>query len=839
MALCSSLPDKLLATTHSATATAMTLMVTTTSDSGPGSLRQAITDANANPGLDTIIFSIGSGIQTIVLTTDLPIITDPVILDGTTQPGFAGAPIIEVNGTNARIRAGLNITAGNSIVRGLVLNRFGSAAIGLQTNGGNHIEGNYIGTNAAGTSALPNGLGGINIFQSPNNTIGGTIAEARNLISGNSLAGIQVGSNSSGNVIQGNFIGTDVTGSKRLGNNQQGVVLAGASNCLVGGLISGAGNVISGNNSSGIEIGGSGNTVQGNLIGTDVSGKFALANSEAGVHILNTPNHVIGGSAPGARNIISGNSGAGVKITDSGAKGNVIQGNFVGTAIDGVTPVPNSTAVVNSSCGIFILDAANNIIGGSGSGEGNVVAFNGRCGVAIFKSFSNPSIGIGNIVRGNSIFSNEGLGLDIDGNGVTPNDPIDADSGANQLQNFPVIASFTSSAGATTIQGTLNSAPVTTFTVDFYASSTCDTSGNGEGARPIGSSSLTTDVNGFARFDVMMGAPLPTGQVITATATDPGGNTSEFSSCNANEAAGSIQFSSANYQAIEDVGNLNIKLVRSGGSKGAVSVNYASGGGTATAGQDYVPISGTVTFGDGEMSKSLSIHINDDAISESTETVILTLSNPDAPESVGAPGAAVLSILDHSMFPILRPSDITVKEGDSGSTTDVVFVVGLSAASGKTVTVNYNTQSIGATSGVDYQPTSGMLTFPPGVTELPVTVTVNGDSVDENDENFFLALSNAVNAGVQVGSNPPGQCLILDDDPTPRLSINDVSMNEGSSGTSNFSFTVQLVGATERLVTVSYCHRKRFGRIRLRLPGGQRISVLQSRGNHQEHHGCG
>ena len=130
----------------------VSFVVTNTNDSGLGSLRQAILDANANTGADNIRFLIpGAGVQTINLTSALPAITSPVVIDGTTQPGFAGSPIIELNGSGAAGATGLSITAGNSVVRGLVINRFAGEGIRLQTGGGNRIEGNYIGTNAAGT----------------------------------------------------------------------------------------------------------------------------------------------------------------------------------------------------------------------------------------------------------------------------------------------------------------------------------------------------------------------------------------------------------------------------------------------------------------------------------------------------------------------------------------------------------------------------------------------------------------------------------------------------------------------------------------------------------------
>jgi parallel beta-helix repeat protein len=197
-----------------------TLVVTNTNDSGSGSLRQAILDANATAGTQTIAFNIpGSGVITITPLSALPTITDPVIIDGTTQPGFAGTPIIELNGVNAgSLSSGLVITAGNSRVRGLVINRF-RGGIDLTQNGSNVIEGNYIGTNATGSVAAGNVFIGISISGgSNNNIIGGATAAARNLISGNGFEGIRI-FNSSGNQVLGNFIGTNAAGTAAIPNS--------------------------------------------------------------------------------------------------------------------------------------------------------------------------------------------------------------------------------------------------------------------------------------------------------------------------------------------------------------------------------------------------------------------------------------------------------------------------------------------------------------------------------------------------------------------------------------------------------------------------------------------
>src|SRR6266404_498351 len=148
---------------------AVTLTVSNTNDSGAGSLRQAILDANNTNGLDTIVFQIpGSGVQTITPATALPVITDPVVIDGTTQPGFSGLPLIELNG-NGAANAGLRLAAvGSSTVRGLAINRFGGDGINVAGSGTSFILGNFIGTDATGMIARGNGQEGVNLLSSGN-----------------------------------------------------------------------------------------------------------------------------------------------------------------------------------------------------------------------------------------------------------------------------------------------------------------------------------------------------------------------------------------------------------------------------------------------------------------------------------------------------------------------------------------------------------------------------------------------------------------------------------------------------------------------------------------------
>ena len=300
------------------------------------SLREAITAANNTPELDQIRFGIGGGgPQTIALTSGLPSVSSAVVIDGTTQPGYAGAPLIELNGSLAGGSAsGLSITAGNSTVRGLVINRFDDSGISLKTAGGNVIQGNYIGTNAAGSAASANAKDGIYV-ETAGNQIGGP--GAGNVISGNGgNAGIELSGNAAlGNVIQGNIIGLNAAGSAVVPNTGDGIkIRGGAGSATIGGTAAGTGNVISGNNSSGkagifIDLG-SGNTIQGNKIGTDTSGSVARPNGWSGIYLDGgTDNNTIGGTAAGAGNVIAYAGSSGVIVKSDSSSGNALLGNSI------------------------------------------------------------------------------------------------------------------------------------------------------------------------------------------------------------------------------------------------------------------------------------------------------------------------------------------------------------------------------------------------------------------------------------------------------------------------------------------------------------------------------
>ena len=490
------------------------------------SLREAITATNNTPNggsPDEIHFDIaGGGPHTIQPTTALPFLTDPVIIDGSTEPDFAGTPIIEIDGSLAGAGVdGLRLDVAGNTIRGLIINRFLDDGLSINTNN-NTVVGNWIGLASDGVTAAGNGEDGIDV-DGASNTVGGTTASDRNVISANTEDGINFDTpTATANVVLGNYIGTDYTGTVDRGNLLDGVGIAGgADGNTIGGLVAGAGNLLSGNDRQGLDIDGSSNTiVQGNLIGTDAAGTAALGNGSSGVRLeTGATNNIIGGAAAGARNVISANVLRGIRIGGAGTDNNQILGNYIGTDITG------TAALGNLSHGIRIVDgAANNTIGGVAIGEGNTIAHSGGDGIT-----TNGLAGAGNSIRGNSIHSNSGLGIDLANDGVTSNDVGDGDTGPNNLQNFPVLTSATSTGGDTTILGSFNSTASTTFDIDFYSNTTGDASGFGEGRVYLGSDSVLTDGAGNATISTtLIGVTVTSGHSVTATATDPTLNTSEF-----------------------------------------------------------------------------------------------------------------------------------------------------------------------------------------------------------------------------------------------------------------------------------------------------------------------
>ena len=657
--------------------------VTTTADSGPvngslystatpGSLRTAITNAANTSGATSIVFDIpatdsnysaSTGVFTIrpmpesncnvtvgsafLACQALPPLPAGCTIDGYTQPG--ASPNTLASGDNAVLKiqidgsldgqgpVGVNVSGGSSTVRGLILTGFthvldtggnfeGGDGIDISSTA-NFVEGNFSGVDSTGVTVKANSSG-IAEFGA-GNVIGGTTPQARNLLSGNPFGNFTSASvaTSGSELFQGNYSGADRTGKIAIGS---GVAIAGQGT-MVGGTTAGAGNLLSGGgSSSGLEISyvspnsftPDNNLVQGNFIGVDVTGAAPLPNS-VGLSISAGNMNLAGGTTPAARNIISGNMGDGIDVSNAAGQ-NLIQGNYIGVDVSGASKVPNTGDGINHTGLNGAANAVGTTIGGETAGAGNVISANGLSGIELggatsdvfgnkgstvlgnligtdatgFVAMGNQGAGIhidqggsyfvigntdtpsvntiafnggdgvlvdpangnsylgaiglnsiannpiysnggagvrvasgtGNAVRENSIYSNAELGIDIDAAGVLTNSNCNSsNSGANNLQNAPVLTQAT---GATTlisatatdpngntsefsncvamafqggsldIEGSLNSYPNTTFQLDFFQNAACDVSGYGQGQTFLMSMAVTTNVSCAANISV-------------------------------------------------------------------------------------------------------------------------------------------------------------------------------------------------------------------------------------------------------------------------------------------------------------------------------------------------
>jgi parallel beta-helix repeat protein len=428
-----------------------------------------------------------------------------------------------LNGSQRNLLAG-NVFSGNPS-EGLRIAEVGTSF--------NTVQGNYFGTDASGLKVVANGYAGATIFSgATSNLIGRTSASTRNIFGGGFYGFVAADPGTSGNVIQGNYIGLGADGTTKVPNYYGVLFSNGATNNTLGGASAGARNVISGNNGSGIDISfsASRNFIQGNFIGTDISGLDFEPNGAEGIYLHDgASGNLIGGTTVGAGNVISGNILRGIYAYGTNTSYNLIQGNLIGLAADGSSILDNGWDGV-----VFFNGASSNIVGLAldGSGAGNKIAFNEFTGVYVGSDNSDDSVG--NTIRGNSIFSNGGLGIDLAGGAedffsVTANDGGDADTGPNRLQNYPTITNVTAIASSTTISGTFNSTPNRSFIIDIYRGTAAESSGYGEGQFYVGSVIVTNDGSGDSTF-ALSAAGNFVGQHFSATATDRAtGDTSEFS----------------------------------------------------------------------------------------------------------------------------------------------------------------------------------------------------------------------------------------------------------------------------------------------------------------------
>ncbi|HEX8201786.1 MAG TPA: Calx-beta domain-containing protein, partial [Isosphaeraceae bacterium] len=636
-------------------------VVTNTNDQRNGSLRAAILAANANPGTDTITFQIpGTGLKTISLASALPAITEPVIINGYSQPGARPNTLasdtdavlnIELDGSGAGPAAsGLTITVGGggSMVRGLVINRFRGS--------------------------------GIEVLQG-------------------------------GNVIEGNYIGIDATSSPaRVGNGVHGVFINGAAS------------------------------------------------------------NTIGGTSPGARNVISGNAQHGVAV--AGSTNNVIAGNYIGTYADGGTTAIGRSTLGNGIDGVAIINSLNNTVGGASGPFGNRISDNFRVGVDVIEVFG--GISVGNTIRRNSIFRNNNLGIDLGANGPTDNDNGDPDGGPNRLQNRPVLTSGSVSPGSTRIRGSLNSTPSTTgparrFLIEFYTSPEADPTGSGEGQRYLGERTVTTDAEGNASFDVTFADDAV--QVVTATATSlDTGDTSEFSLVAQARATADLALAASGAPSLLEVGQdltYTLTVTNNGPSNatsvvlvdtlpGGVTFGSATGGVTPNA-------QGVLTFSlpglAAGASATLTIVVRPTA--EGTLINQATVTSDQFDPTPGDTTRTVSTTVQNISVVEFGAADFVARE-DAGA---AAIVVRRSRSTIGEVRVTYMVTTGGtATAGSDYEVlATGTLVFPNemSTTEATINVSLIRDMLVEGNETVTFALTDPTGRS-RLGTQATATLTILD-----------------------------------------------------------------------------
>lgn len=564
----------------------------------------------------------------------LPTITTPVDIDGTTQAVYAGTstgtPQIRIDGASAGSGAnGLTITAGSSSVKDLEITNFNGSGIALKTSGSdtltgdylgtdgtsalgngfgvsvastkntiggtetgtgnvisgnttfgvfisgasassNVVEGNMIGTDSSGAAAVPNLAGVFVSAKATSNTIGGTAAGSKNVVSGNASDGVDVvGAGTSSNRVQGNYVGTDATGSSALANGNEGVAVYGAATKnTVGGIGAAARNVVSGNAHDGVAVndkGTSGNRVEGNYIGLNAAGTAALGNGGIGNPIYNgATGNIVGGTTAGARNVISGNLHYGVTLVNSGTSGNLVEGNYIGTNPAGTAALGNQTG------GVYLYSgSSHNTVGGTSAKARNVISGNGGGGVGLDNTGTTGNVIEGNFIgtnaagtgplgntgngvaiylgalantiggtvagAGNRIAYNSANGVQVDGSS-THGARIERNSiyasgtkvgialtnKGNGGQPAPVIEKVTETSSATKLL--FKVVGPAKYRVEFFANPTC--------SDPEGKQFLNTVQVAAGTYPVTLSPRVPAGEGVTATATNLStGNTSKFSGC--------------------------------------------------------------------------------------------------------------------------------------------------------------------------------------------------------------------------------------------------------------------------------------------------------------------
>ncbi|MBL7067953.1 MAG: DUF4876 domain-containing protein [Candidatus Marinimicrobia bacterium] len=681
----------------------------TNSDDEPEvTLRSAMLEAMASPDPDyvfTINFDIpGDGSHVIDVGYFLPEPPRPIIIDGFSQPGASAntnalnegnnAVIkIELDGSGSGGSVGFNLYGGNTTIKGLAIHGFGS---GVQINdfGNCKIQGCYLGADATG-AALGDAIG-ITINNSSNNIIGGTDPANFNVITGE----IILNEGSEYNELRGNYIGLDATGANTVGAG--GISIRNAGN-----------NVVDLNVSSGtyrgIEVKGAQsqqNSIINNFFGTDKTGVNPMSTGLIGVYVSEgASDNYIG--KPDNGNVIGSWQYRGVVI--DGAFSTRVQGNWIGTDQGAAADLGNLNEAVH-----LINDAANNFIGGEASGDGNIIAYNSGIAVRIGAESGENLAGTGNAILGNQIFYN-GYGIDLDPTGVNENDNLDTDTGPNNLQNYPELSNVSIGSNDTHIEGLLKSSASTSYRIEFFANDDLDQNDLGQGQEFIGYTDVTTDASGSATIDVHFATEIIPGYYVTATATDPDYNTSEFS--NPVRATSDIYFPDINVSpttltfsvnptqmldeniTIENTGNLSLDWTA---STSAYWIRLDKESGTLNA----------------SSSTLLNVTVNPEGMQAGAHSDIITITSTDPDEAVIE--VSVSMTINGYAEAVVTPESMVVLVEPDGCGTDTLFI----SNTGTTLLEYYLHTS---SDYISVMPGWGRVLA--GATDT-VIVTVNADTLD-------------------------------------------------------------------------------------------------------------
>ncbi|MBW4420628.1 MAG: DUF4347 domain-containing protein [Myxacorys californica WJT36-NPBG1] len=831
------------ANTDTVTIEANDTVVTSINDSGEGSLRQAILNANAFSGKDTISFKIeGSGVKTISLASALPDITDAVIIDGTTQEGYTNTPIVELNGAGAENSNGLTITSGDSTVKGLVINRFSQNGIRLEGTGSNTIEGNRIGTDAAGNGSFGNASDGISI-NSSNNIIGGTIG---NVIANNQGSGITVEGNAIGNRIQKNAIFLNSGLGIDLGKDGVTPNDAGDADSGANGLQNTAVLTIAEPSSTSTAIfgtfdGAADSTFQVEFFSNTTADPSGFGEGQTFLGTTTITTDATGKAIVSYTHPQAIAAGQFISATITDATGNTSEfSNSRAVAVPKVTISPTTLEQLEGEGTTYVftlnLDQASSqevsvqvtTADITATSPSDYEAFNQTVTFAAGETSKTVSITAkGDTAKEpNETFRvslntpmNAVLGSDSsaiatildDDNpptlsivNVTPTTVSEGDTATTDYQ-FEVKLSNATSDPVTVTYATADGS-ATTSDNDYTTTSQMLTFAAGETSKII-----TVSGTGDTKFEqdetftvtlsnVSSNASIATATAIGTIKNDDQGSVISVSAATAIDEG--AEGTTTDYV-------FTVSLDKPSGE--TVTVKYSTEDLTAKASDnDYEPITNTLTntltFAPNTTTQTVVVKVKGDRTSESDEQFKLVLSEPTNGAISVEQGSAIATIKNDDLHPTVQITAPNKVEGDT--TNPFNFLISLSHPSDTAITVNYTTENGTALAGEDYTAQIDQtLTFNPGETEKTIAVDVLGDRKREENETFSIKLTNATNATLANANGVSAVATIQNDDLPPEIAIANITQNqlEGAIGETNANtFEVSLSNPSAQIITVKY-----------------------------------